>query len=169
LASDIRRLGQWLAVVTVSFTLTRSEVCSCHRRLQARRLRHWTNVGFAVLTAALGVVASAPELIIFGAAYALIYVAAVGWIAPRVAWRRIPQIRAEQVVTVSDAGIHTAWTNASTSADWSFWPEVSRIGDAYVLHAKPRGWCVIPRRAFDSTLDEGRFRELVAKHAAALS
>ena len=148
--------------VTLRFMLTRSEMCSCHRRLQARGWRNWVYVAVGIVFAVLGVVDSAAWLIIFGVVYALLYAAGIWLIAPRMIWRRTPQIRAEQAVTVSDAGILMTWTNASTRADWSFWRKVRRIGDAYVLQGRPRGLCVIPRRAFESPVDERRFAELVA-------
>jgi len=150
--------------VTLRFTLTRSEMCSCHRRLQARGWRNWTFVAVGIVFAVLGVVDSAAWLIIFGVAYALLYAAGIWLIAPRIIWRRTPQIRAEQAVTVSDAGILMTWTNASTRTDWSFWRKLRMIGDAYVLQGRPRGLCVIPRRAFASPADERRFRDLLAEH-----
>jgi hypothetical protein len=59
------------------------------------------------------------------------------------------------------------WTNASTSVDWTFWRKASLIGGAYVLQGRPRGLCVMPRRAFASPLQEQRFRELLAEHVDA--
>jgi hypothetical protein len=80
--------------VTLRFTLTRSEMCSCHRRLQARRWRDWMFVGIGIVFVVFGVPGSATGLIIFGVVYACLYAAVIWLIAPRIIWRRTPQIRA---------------------------------------------------------------------------
>lgn len=149
-------------MVIVRFALTRSEVDACHRRLQARRWRHWVLICTAIAIAVVGVVERAADLIVFGAAYALFYSTLIWLIAPRIIWRRSPQLRAEQAVHISDAGIRADWTNVSTSADWTFWRTARLIDDVYVLQARQRGYCMVPRRAFESPLQEQRFRELVA-------
>jgi hypothetical protein len=154
-------------VVTVRFTLTRSEAFSYHRRLLARQRRHWNYVVLGIAIAVVGVALSSFGVIVFGVLYAVLTVAGLWFLTPRLMWRRYPAVRAEQVVSVSDSGVVTQLSHASITADWAFWPRVSGIGDGYVLQGRRRGYIVIPRRAFDSPDDERRFRELAHDHTGA--
>jgi hypothetical protein len=154
-------------LVTIRFTLTRSEVCSCYRRLQARQWLNWTLLLFGVAVAAVGIVISDSFLVVFGAVYGAGWAAYVWWLMPRRAWRRHAQLRGEQAVSVSEEGVVTEMINASTRAAWSFWPRARAVGDIYVLQAKHRGYCFIPRRAFASSHDELWFRDLVGRHTHA--
>ncbi len=154
-------------MVNVRFTLTRSEFTSCHRHVQARRWQHWIFVSLGVFFGVLGILDSDPGLLIFGVLYAVVYAAGIWVLAPRIVWQRNREIRAEQAVNLSDAGIVAEWTNASTRSDWTFWRRVRLVGDVYMLQAKRRGFVLIPRHAFASPFDERRFRELVAAHTGA--
>jgi hypothetical protein len=154
-------------VVTVRFTSTRSEFGSCFRRVQTRRWRHWTNVGLSAAVAALGAATAATSLIIGGLLYGVVYAAIVWWLGPGVVWRRIPQLRCEQSVSVCDEGVRMQWSDASTTAAWSFWRSARLIDDIYVLQARQRSRCLVPGRAFDSRPDEQRFRDLLTAHLGA--
>lgn len=151
-------------MVTVRFTLTRSEFGSCFRRVQRRRWRHWTIVGLGAAVAVLGAATGATSLIVGGLLYAVFYAAVVHLLLPGVVWRRIPQLHYEQSVSVDEAGVRMQWSNASTTAAWSFWRNVRLVGDIYVLQARQRSRCLVPSRAFDSQPDEQRFRDLLSAH-----
>jgi hypothetical protein len=148
-------------VLTIRFTLSRQEVTSWYRQLASRRWWNWVFVGFGVAMLAFGIAVSSPGFIAFGASYSLAWTVYAWFLLPRMMWRRFPQLRAEQVLTFSESGVNTELFNASTSTDWSFWATLSVVGDAYVLRAKTRGYCFVPRRAFPSATEEAAFRELV--------
>lgn len=150
-------------MLRIRFTLSRREVCSWYRRLAARRWWNWAFVAFGIAMLVFGIAVSSAAFIVFGVVYAAGWAAYAWLLLPRMMWRRYPQLRAEQIITISESGVDSELFNASTSTDWTFWRSLSVVGDAYVLRARSRGYCFIPRRAFPSPLDEQRFRELV-KH-----
>jgi len=154
-------------MVTVRFKLTLGEVCSCYRRLQTRRWTGWALIIVGLVIAATGLLFSVAWPVVFGIAYALFSVIGVWVLKPLIMWRQTPQLRAEQSIIVSDAGIRTEYINASTTAEWSFWPRASLVRGNYVLWARRRTYVQIPRRAFSSTADEQRFLELLRAHADA--
>lgn len=154
-------------MVRVRFTLTSSEYSSCQRRIQARLRRHWAFIGADIAIAVVGIVIASAPLIVIGLFFAIAYSARVWLLGPWLMWRRTPVMRAEQVVSVSDAGITTELANASSTADWTFWSRVRIVGNDYVLQGKQRGYLLIPRRAFGSPLDEQLFRELATNHTGA--
>jgi hypothetical protein len=147
--------------------MTWSEYSTCQRRIQARLRRHWTFIGAVLVIAVVGIVIAAPPWIFLGLFFAVGYSAWVWLLAPWLMWRRTPLMRAEQVVSVSDAGLTMELSNASTTADWTFWSRVRVVGNAYVLQGKQRGYLLIPRRAFASPADEQLFRELAINHTGA--
>ena len=159
--------GSMFDVVRVRFTLARSEYYACQRRIQARLRRHWTLIGAGIAIALVGIVIASAPLIVLGLIFAIGYAARIWLLGPWLMWRRTPLMRAEQVVSVSDAGITTELSNASSTADWTFWSRVRVVGNAYVLQGKQRGYLLIPRGAFGSPLDEQRFRELATNHTGA--
>ena len=163
-------MADQLEQITVRYTLSRTEFGACFRRVQARRWRHWTTVAVGGAVAVIGAVSAHVALLAGGLVYAIGYAAVVWLVLPGVTWRRVPQLRSGQAVSVCDAGVLTQSSNATTTADWSFWRRASLIAGIYVLEARLRGRCLVPRRAFNSPEDEQRFRELLRRHlpAAAL-
>jgi hypothetical protein len=154
-------------VVRVRFTLTWSEYSSCQRRIQARLGRHWLFIGADLVIAVVGIVIASPPLIFIGLFFAIGYSARIWLFGPWLMWRRTPLMHAEQVVSVSDSGVTTELSNASSTADWTFWSRVRIVGNVYVLQGNQRGYLLIPRRAFGSPVDEQLFRELSTNHTGA--
>ena len=150
-------------MLTVSFTLTRSEALRCNRRLHARRWQIWLPIGFGIVIGVLGLVLPVEEWVWFGFPFALIIAAFAFLVAPALMWRRLPQLRAEQTVSVSDAGVVAKYNDVSTDAAWSFFSRSVQLADAYVLQVR-RNYVQVPRRAFASAGDEQRFRDLLEEH-----
>src|SRR5262249_52190427 len=123
-------------MVTVRFRLTLSEVCSCYRRLQSRRWTSWVLIVVGLLIAGTGLLFSVAWPGVFGVAYALCSAVALWLLKPLIMWRQAPQLRSEQSVSLSDAGVLAEWVNASTTADWTYWPRASVVRDNYVLWAR---------------------------------
>ena len=115
-------------------------------------------IGADLAIAVVGIVIASPPLIFIGLFFAIGYSARIWLLGPWLMWRRTPLMHAEQVVSVSDAGVTTELSNASSTADWTFWSRVRIVGNAYVLQGKQRGYLLIPRRAFGSPADEQLFR-----------
>jgi hypothetical protein len=112
--SDWRDQHVGRAVITVRYTLSRSEFGACFRRVQARRWRHWTTVAVASAVAVAGAVSAHAALLAGGLIYVIGYGAVVWLVLPGVTWRGVPQLRSGQVVSVSDAGVLTLPVAART-------------------------------------------------------
>ena len=153
-------------MLTVHFTLTRSEALRCNRRIQARRWPTWVVIGFAIVIGVLGLLLPVEEWVWFGFPFAITIAAFAFLIAPALMWQRLPQLRAEQSVSVSDAGVVAKYKDVTTNADWSFFRRSILFDDAYVLQVR-RNYVQIPRRAFASAGDEQRFRDLLDRHLGA--
>jgi hypothetical protein len=149
-------------VLTIPFTLTRRDVCAVYRRLFARGKSHWTIMAFGAAIALYGAAIAEPVFVVFGAAYVSVWAAFLLLVVPGIAWHRYQQSGPSQVVTVSDKGISMTLSHASSTTDWSVWMPVGVLADVYVIRARHRGYCLVPRRAFASAHDEQSFRALVA-------
>jgi hypothetical protein len=68
-----------------------------------------------IAIAVVGIVIASAPLIVIGLFFAIAYGARVWLLGPWLMWRRTPVMRAEQVVSVSDAGITTELANAPPS------------------------------------------------------
>jgi hypothetical protein len=87
-------------------------------------------------------------------------------LTPRRLWRKHPQIREAQILSFSEHEVTEKLFQVTSIFDWSYWTEITKSGDTYVLRSK-RGYTVIPLRAFATAEDEERFRELVIAHGRA--
>ena len=150
-------------MLTLTFTLTESEFRSVWRRIQLGRRASWTTFLLAAAIAVFGVVISSAVEILIGAALAVWWFFFLTVLLPRRVWRRNPRLRGEQTLTFSDSGVTQTLVHAETKFDWDHWTETTRMGDMYVMRSIS-GITLIPSRAFATTADEERFRELVGAH-----
>ncbi len=101
-------------------------------------------------------------------ALALFWFGAAGWlywVSPRRQYAKRPRAGAEQTHCFSDAGHAAHFIDAETRVQWSLYDEIRETPTAYLLRMEKRAVNIIPKRAFTSSAEEARFRELAQRHS----
>ena len=149
-----------MADLRVSFTLTKREFLTAWTRLQLRRRAAlwFASVGGALVV--VGILIGSGPVIAAGFAYSAYWFLCCVWWLPRRLWRRHRRFREPQAFTFTDTDVTTELAEVRSTADWSYWIGLERVGAAYVLRSKA-GYMFIPVRALGGDTAEQRFREFV--------
>jgi hypothetical protein len=145
--------------VSVTFKLTRPEFYGIWRKLHSRQRRTLPLCGVVIL--AVGIFIPNITLTVIGAALTAWWTAYLYVLLPRRFWERFAQIRETHALTFTDHNVTEDLFQAKSTFDWNYWTDLTMAGEAYVLKSN-RGYTFIPRRAFSTTDDEQRFRQLAA-------
>jgi hypothetical protein len=150
-------------VLTLRFTLTKPEYLALCRRICARRWQAWLiPVASGSVAVGVGVWRSDGVLVAIGAALAICWAVYVFFVAPRICWRKLPQVRGEQTLTFSESGVTAVMVDATSTTTWEFWRDVAQLGDVYLMRSKRGGLTVIPQRSFGSADEQRQFIKLVS-------
>ena len=116
MSDDVGRNGR-AADVRIQFILSRAEAVGCYRRLLSRKLSTWAFTGFGVAFAVFGWLVAAPEFVVAGVVFSVLYGGLTFAIQPAAMWRRYPELHDDQIVCLSDHGVRTELTNRHSTAD----------------------------------------------------
>jgi YcxB-like protein len=149
--------------VTVSFTLTRSDVLGTCRRLVLKQRRWWLLPAAGASLMLGGFASTDTGVLVAGGAL----LAWWGWCCflavPRSTWQRCEH--GLQRFEFDADGVTGTLPNASSRFDWDYWSEVIATKSTYVLRTQ-HGNVVIPRSAFSTPEDETTFGRLAATKIA---
>lgn len=160
--------------VTVELVLTKDEAVPFYRWLVSRRFRVRRGVlamiPIIVIGAASLLIPGLPK--VFGVILVglgilqLLYFGWIVFIAPVRAWNRNPPEKRRMVFSDSEVRVYLPKTNAVQL--WSVYSETLEHDDLYLLKVGTRNaYVAVPKRAFESTDDEERFRQLAGRHTSA--
>ena len=148
------------------FALTADEYGEGMRVIMRRQPQLWMGpvVGAGVLVA--GVVIAAPAAIFAGLAL-LSFGLWSFYMAPKARYRQNARLHLDQVHTFSGTGISVRAGQEQGQLGWGFYSRAVETKNVYVLLRTNKEGNFIPKRAFASDQEQGRFRDLVADHMPA--
>lgn len=158
-------------VVRVSFELTRDEFRSWFNwyLLHQRGIR-WV-AGATLIMIAAGAVLLAASSTGIGAffigvgVFQVVWLLATMWAVGRRVWSRRGPDATDQVIELSDRGVHIVTANTDSQTKWSIYGRAVEHGGLYLLGSRSgRAYRIIPRRAFATAGDERAFRQILRAH-----
>lgn len=154
--------------VTVSYEFTKAEYLSAARAC-FRQARAWqVIVGIGVGMTLLGILAGADGGGWLGTGISLLawpalcYLISSAW-----RWRSEPLLRGTQHYGIGEDGVWCKTAISEATLSWPFYKRLVEYDDFYLLFAGRRGGSPILKRAFASSADEARFRDIVKRHVPA--
>jgi hypothetical protein len=162
--------GEQSDAVCVRFRLTRGEYQAAMMRLCWGL---WFYRGVAALSA-MALVAGIALLLTDDAdlgipliGLAIVWSALLGWVLflkPVRQYHQQARLRDEQSHCFADDGVTVSFSDGQSQVKWTFYEMLTESNGLYLLRHQKGVANVIPRRAFDSGEEEGRFRQLAQRH-----
>src|SRR5437667_5302874 len=103
-------------------------------------------------------------LVIFFGVLLLMLNAAIIYNNPRAVYRKHPFLRQRYEIEFSEVGIEFRTTDTQSKYKWNFYKQIIETDENYFLLYEGNWFSLIPKRAFNSALDEQTFRSLLKRH-----
>jgi hypothetical protein len=159
--------------VNLSFRYIENDYVRALRAHYASRLRLRLDMVVVVALVSIGIYLwQSPSSHWFGVAcvsiavlFSLMLVAAF-IVIPTLAFRREPKFRDEYSLTFSPEGIHFRTAHIDSQLQWSMYSRALIDVHSYVLYYGTRQFTVIPKRVFQSAVQQQAFESLLTQHVS---